>query len=364
MTKRCRGCGANLQTENPGEYGYIPPKRLGETDDDDLVCQRCFRIIHYNKDELGPVLATASSQALEEGVAWSDHVALVVDLLDFDAGLPSALLESVSARPLLVVANKQDLLPKKTTAAEVALWAKNRLRQLGVEAEVQVVSALNGFGFAGLAQWIEARQPKLLFAGVTNVGKSHVLSRLLGMRLGRKQQYAVKPTVSAYPGTTVSWSRWWLSGGIELADSPGFVPEGRLSDMLCPACARELIPSRTLSSKLYPIAPGQMMHIPGRATVVCQESTPGALLIGYCGSGVSWEKSSERHLAKWTREFDGHCPIQNWEEHTVTVPRNCDLIIHGLGWISARKGEYKLKGYLPAGTKFSLRPCLIGPKQQ
>lgn len=360
MNKYCRGCGASLQTENPGEYGYVPPHMLDETDD--LICQRCFRIIHYNKDELGPVQAEASSQALREAASWADHVALVVDLLDFEAGFPWALLECIAGKPMLVVANKQDLLPKKTSGSEVAAWTKARLEQLGVDADVQVVSALSGFGFSALAGWIEARQPKLLIAGVTNVGKSHVISRLLGMRFGRKWQYPVKPTVSAYPGTTVSWSRWRLSGGIQLADSPGFVPEGRVSDMLCPACARELIPSKTLSSKLYPIGPGQLIHIPGRAALVCRESEPGALLIGYCGSGVSWEKSRERHLDKWTRDFAGHCPITDWDVHHVSLPRNHDLIIHGLGWVSARKGSCELAVHVPAGAKYSVRPCLIGPK--
>ena len=99
---------------------------------------------------------------------------------------------------------------------------------------MQVVSALNGFGFAGLAQWIEARQPAL-FAGVTNVGNLTSCPPVR-MRLA-EAQYAVKPTVSAIQVQRCP-VRWRLSGGIELADSPGFVPEGRLSDMLCPACAR------------------------------------------------------------------------------------------------------------------------------
>jgi len=327
-----------------------------------LVCQRCFRIIHYNKDELGPVVADASNRALREAAAWASHAALVVDLLDFEAGLPSPLLEVLDGKPLVVVANKQDLLPRKSTGAEATTWVKSRLKQLGITADVLVVSALTGFGFASFAEWIEANQPKLLIAGVTNVGKSHIIARLLSMRFGRKQQYTVKPTVSSYPGTTVSWSRWRLSGGIELADSPGFVPEGRLSDMLCPSCARELIPNRALRSKLYPAAAGDLMHVPGRAAVLCRRSGPGALLIGYCGSGVNWEKSTERHLRKWTSEYAGHCRIEKWEEHQVMLPRNHDLLIHGLGWVSARKSDCELTAYVPSGTQISVRPCLIGPK--
>ena len=359
MYKYRRDRGARLQTEDPGDYGYIPSHMLEKGN---LICQRCFRIIHYHKDDLGPVLADTSLQALKDATQWADHVGLVVDLLDFEAGLPPTLLDYAASKPLVVLANKQDLLPKQTSAGEIAVWAARRLEELGVEAEVKVISALNGFGFPEVAQWIEERRPKLLIAGVTNVGKSHVIARILGMRLGRKQRHRVMPTVSAYPGTTVSWSRWRLSDGIWLADSPGFVPDGRLSDMLCPDCARELIPNRRLSSRLYPISPGEIMHVPGRAAVLCRGTKGSGLLIGYCGSGVNWERSTERHLLKWTREYGSHCPVKDWEEHRVSLPRNYDLTVHGLGWISARKTDYELTVYLPAGIRFSVRPCLIGPK--
>lgn len=361
MAEQCRGCGATLQSVNPEEYGYIPPNldREGEP-----ICQRCFRITHYGRDELGPVVADASAKALREGAAWADHIALVVDLIDFEAGLPKDLVTYLGRKPLLVVVNKVDLLPEQTPIEEVEVWVRRRLKQLGISAEILLVSALNGYGFRELAAWIEAEERRILVAGVTNVGKSHVISRLLSMRLGRKRGHTVKPTVSAYPGTTVSWSRWELATGSELADSPGFVPHGRISDMLCASCARELIPSRKLSSRLFPIGEGQIMHIPGRAAVLCEGAGADGLLIGYCGSDVRWERSHERHLAKWTTEYRIHCPITNWEEHKVELLRNSDLLIHGLGWVSARKTDYRLKIFIPAGAAYTIRPCLVGPKSK
>ena len=95
MDKYCRGCGARLQTEDPGDYGYIPSHMVEKGD---LICQRCFRIIHYNKDELGPVLADTSLQALKDATQWADHVGLVVDLLDFEAGLPPTLLDYAASK--------------------------------------------------------------------------------------------------------------------------------------------------------------------------------------------------------------------------------------------------------------------------
>ena len=51
---------------------------------------------------------------------------LVVDLLTLK-GLPPTLLDYAASKPLVVLANKQDLLPKQTSAGEIAVWAARRL---------------------------------------------------------------------------------------------------------------------------------------------------------------------------------------------------------------------------------------------
>ena len=242
MAEQCRGCGAVLQSVNPEEYGYIPPNldREGEP-----ICQRCFRITHYGRDELGPVVADASARALREGVAWADHVILVVDLIDFEAGLPKDLVMYLSRKPLLVLVNKVDLLPAQTPGEEVEVWVRRRLKQLGISAEILLVSALNGFGFRELAAWIEAEQRRILVAGVTNVGKSHVISRLLSMRLGRMRGHRKTNSfcLSRNNSILVSLGTGYRS---ELVDSPGFVPQGASAISFVLAVLR-VTPSRKFS---------------------------------------------------------------------------------------------------------------------
>ena len=40
-----------------------------------------------------------------------------------------------------------------------------------------------------------------------------------------------------------------------------------------------------------------------------------------------------------------------------------DLVISGLGWVSARKADFQLLLHIPAGVKHFIRPNLIGPKK-
>ena len=45
--KRCYGCGAILQTNDPNDVGYIPPEKYES--DDETLCERCYKLRHYSK---------------------------------------------------------------------------------------------------------------------------------------------------------------------------------------------------------------------------------------------------------------------------------------------------------------------------
>lgn len=362
MSKQyCQGCGAKIQTKNPEEYGYVPEAQLERRP---LLCQRCFRLNHYGLDEIGPVKAHDSLASIRSGLNWSTGVVLVVDLMDFEASLPKELLEIIGERQTILAVNKGDLLPEQTPIKEIHRWVEKRLRDLSLpKARVHLISAVNGYGFPELADGVEKLGPNVLFVGVTNVGKSSVLQRLLQMRIGGGKRHKVKPTISPYPGTTVQVSRWECPGGLILADSPGYVPQGRVSDLVAVECARELIPHRQLSSHLYPVQVGDLIHIPGLCGIECMDSAGQGLLLGFTGSGVRWHKSTIKHLDKWLYKYEGLCQVQNWGQKVIKLVPGQDAVISGLGWVSARKATFKLRVYLPQDVQLTIRPNLIGQKK-
>lgn len=359
--KNCQGCGAEIQSSNPQSYGYVPEHLLTQ---EPLLCQRCFRINHYGKDEIGPVLAQSSMVAIREGLAWSTGVVFIVDILDFDAGLPSEFIALLHNKNTLLAVNKVDLIPERTRLREVERWVLQRLKEYGLpKAKATLVSAVNGYGFPALADGLDALGKKVLFVGVTNVGKSSVLDRLLQMRVGGGQRSTVKPTISPYPGTTVSVSMWNCPGGLVLADSPGYVPEGRISDLVSRETAIKIIPHRRLSSHLYPVKAGDIIYIRGLAAVECLEAGQGGLLIGFTGSGAEWLKSSSKHLDKWLQVGQDDSEISLWGTMEIVLAPAQDLVFSGLGWLSARKAPLKLRAHIPAGVVPTVRPNLVGPKK-
>ncbi|MCK9524880.1 MAG: 50S ribosome-binding GTPase [Limnochordia bacterium] len=358
----CQGCGATLQTTEPNRFGFVPDHLLEQ---DALLCQRCFRINHYGQDEIGPVQASDAFKSISAGVDWSDGMCLVVDLLDFEAGLPPALLGLMRGKNVVLAVNKVDLIPKTTPPNEVRSWVKSRLGYYGLpRVKVVLISAVNGYGFPALADHLLTLGKKILFVGITNVGKSSVLQRLLQMRIGGGQRKKTEPTISPYPGTTVNVSRWSCPGGLVLADSPGFVPQGRISDLVSPELAQEIIPHRSLSSHLYPVKSGDAVVIKGLCAVECISEVDHGLLLGFTGSGVNWQKTSSKQLNKWLQKGVEGAPIKDWEEHLVQLEPSEDLCISGLGWVSARKSPQRLRLHIPVGAEFTIRPNLIGPKDK
>ena len=89
---RCIGCGSILQDQDPKKSGYLPSsalKKALESDDNEVYCQRCFRLRHYN--EIMPVeeinddfLAVLNSISQKKALVVS-----VVDVFDFGNSLIS-----------------------------------------------------------------------------------------------------------------------------------------------------------------------------------------------------------------------------------------------------------------------------------
>ena len=44
----CPGCGALVQTQRPGEKGFVRPEILERGGD--FLCERCFSLVHYHKN--------------------------------------------------------------------------------------------------------------------------------------------------------------------------------------------------------------------------------------------------------------------------------------------------------------------------
>jgi hypothetical protein len=169
--RMCNICGVALQSANPAAAGYVPSRVLLGTSQS--VCQRCHRT------RMAPVLAGRNQEVASGGVRRvlekADLSLLVIDITDFEGTFSKRLLRHCGRR-LMIVANKIDLLPGRTSRSEVLDWVTRRLADAHITTQgVFLVSVQKGIGTAAL--WDEVKKEvngrgTVTVVGVEGVGKT------------------------------------------------------------------------------------------------------------------------------------------------------------------------------------------------
>ena len=127
---RCYGCGNVLQCENETEAGYVPSKIL-ETREN-ILCQRCFKLQHYNTNSEVQLVAEDFVNILKNVGKHDALVVYVIDLFAFESSIIENLSTYLNNKPILILANKRDLIPSSVKDNKLKDWIKSRLNTLGI----------------------------------------------------------------------------------------------------------------------------------------------------------------------------------------------------------------------------------------
>lgn len=215
----CGGCGAKLHCQSPSIPGYLPSEIFTGFQTHDLrgqICQRCRFLrdhdvalnVNISPEEYPKVISVIRDQVA--------MVILVVDLLDFPCSIWPGLLDIIGTkRPVCVVGNKVDLIPKdsKGYLNHIQKCLVNELENSGISRAniklVSLISATTGFGVEQLITKIQnswGARGDVYLLGCTNVGKSSLFNALISSDFCKTQASDLleRATVSAWPGTTLN----------------------------------------------------------------------------------------------------------------------------------------------------------------
>lgn len=374
----CAGCGAPLQDQKPDAPGYLP---VAARTREDAVCRRCFRIRHYgefSQVSLGP---SDYQRTVKRALAMADTVLYVIDVFDVSGSLVPNLSALMDNQRVVVVVNKVDVLPTDVDASALAKWIRVQVEHSGISvADVAAVSAQTGYGVDALQDLLLENTKQVCVVGMTNVGKSTLLNRMVAATDGESRL-----TMSRLPGTTVGLTEVTVAHGEGqnkvLIDTPGLITGHRATDHLCAGCLARAVPARRLRPRVFQLDSGQSLFLGGFARldfeqgahqpVVCYVSND---LVVHRSKLVRADDFSRHHAldllqvpcAMCSRNFGVQQPrrVSTWQARgsaDLYCPRSgCDIVLAGLGWVTLFGAPFEGTLYAPDEVELSTRPRLVG----
>ncbi len=363
----CIGCGVTIQTTDPNELGYTPKAAIEKgLENEEMYCQRCFRLRHYN--EIQDVALTDNDflQLLNEIGKTDALIVNVVDIFDFNGSLIPGLHRFVGDNPIIMVGNKVDVLPKSLKKPKLIQWMKERAFEEGLRpVEVLLTSAKKNQEITRLLATIEQYRKgrDVYIVGVTNVGKSTLINQIIQQATGVKELI----TTSRFPGTTLDKIEIPLEDGAVMIDTPGIIHRHQMAHYIGKKDLKIVAPQKEIKPKTYQLQPQQTLFLGGIARfdfIKGEKSSFTAYLANdLLIHRTKLEKADafyEKHVGRLLQPpaEDELAEFPELVRFEFSIKERSDLVFAGLGWITITKPGV-IAGWAPKGVNVVIRKALI-----
>lgn len=191
--KKCKGCGAILQTNNQSDVGYV-----NNLEQD--YCKRCFRLTHYGDISNFKTSYVNNEHIINIYKKYQNSIfVVIIDILDSFVLEDDDLLDIFSNYQTVLVINKTDILPSNINYSKIEKIITNKLFNLNkkyknIKAAILTNKYENKFNEQFINLLDDLKTNTVVFAGRANAGKSSLINKLLNSN---------SLTSSIYPGTTL-----------------------------------------------------------------------------------------------------------------------------------------------------------------
>lgn len=361
----CIGCGATIQTTDESAPGYAPASALKR---EEVICKRCFRLKHYNEVQDVDLTDDDFLKMLNEIGSAEGIIVKVIDIFDFNGSFIQGLPRFTGNKPILLVGNKVDLLPKSVNPNKVKQWMRMSAKDLGLKVnDVLLVSAKSGEGMKEAAQAIEEiRDNKDVYVvGCTNVGKSTFINHLIHESTGEKEAI----TTSYFPGTTLGFIDIPLDDVTSLYDTPGIINRHQMAHYVSDKDLKLITPQKEIKPKVYQLNTGQTLFFGGLARLDFEKGDRHSFIC-YVSNELNIHRTKtekadelyERQLGELLSPPDAVTleKLPNLKAKTFHIKEaKTDIVFSGLGWVTIPEGDVTVTAHIPEGVRVTLRPSLI-----
>ncbi|MBO4108369.1 ribosome biogenesis GTPase YqeH [Streptococcus suis] len=363
----CIGCGAQIQMLDKAVAGFTPQSALEKgLETGQLYCQRCFRLRHYN--EISDVnISDDDFLKLLHSVGESDALVVnVIDIFDFNGSVIPGLPRFISGNDVLLVGNKQDILPKSVKTGKVTQWLTERAHEIGMRpVDVALTSAQNKQAIKDLIEKIEQHRKgrDVYVVGVTNVGKSTLINAIIQEITGDKDVI----TTSRFPGTTLDKIEIPLDDGSFIYDTPGIIHRHQMAHYLTAKNLKYISPRKEIKPKTYQLNPEQTLFLAGlgRFDFVAGERQG---FTAFFDNELQLHRTKLQGASEFYQKHAGSLlvpptskELKEFPElvrHEFTITEKTDVVFSGLGWIRVNE-KAKIAAWAPKGVDVVIRKAII-----
>lgn len=361
----CVGCGVYIQTEDKTKLGYAPPAALKK---EQVVCQRCFRLKHYNEVQDVHLTDDDFLKILNEIHHQDALIVKIVDIFDFNGSWLPGLHRFVGNNQIILVGNKIDLLPKSVKKNRLVHWMKYEASQLGLKPQdVFLMSATKGTFVKEVAEAIEHyRQGKDVYVvGCTNVGKSTFINRLIKEYSGEDDII----TTSHFPGTTLNVIEIPMSDEKVIIDTPGIINHHQMAHYVDPRDLKIITPNKEIKPRIFQLNEGQTLFFAGLARFDYVSGGRRSFTC-YVANELPIHRTKMEKADSLYEKHLGEMLKPPRKEQLKTFPpfvrheflirdEKTDVVFSGLGWVTINEPGAKLVTFVPKGVHVLVRKSLI-----
>ncbi|MDT8861442.1 ribosome biogenesis GTPase YqeH [Alkalihalobacillus sp. MEB130] len=362
----CSGCGVTIQSEEKEELGYAPASALNR---DAIICQRCFRLTHYNEVQDVSLTDDDFLKILNGLGQKKALIVKIVDIFDFNGSWLPGLHRFVGGNEVLLVGNKVDLLPKSLNHNRLINWMKKSAKELGLKPiDVLLMSAAKGIGIEHVAAEIDRLRNgrDVYIVGCTNVGKSTFINQMIKTFGGDTEQLI---TTSHFPGTTLDMIDIPLDDGQALFDTPGIINHHQMAHHIDKQELKIITPKKEIKPMVFQLNEGQTLFFGGlgRFDFVSGERTSFTCYFSnelhiHRTKREKADELYENHLGELLTppNKDGKDSLPPLVKHTFHIKeKKVDIVFSGLGWVTVNGTNIQVEGYAPKGVNVTIRESII-----
>lgn len=331
MSKKCSGCGIELQCITKEKQGYIPPEKIN----DSSYCERCYKIIHYN-EKIITKLDNINDYIIKEVNKKAKYVYFLIDFLNINNETINTF-KNIKVDKTLVI-SKLDIIPKSIKNSVIINWLKDNYN---IKENIIFQSTKKNINTKSIMEKLEEQNiNECYILGYTNAGKSTLINKLNNISELENQEI----TTSLIPNTTVDFIKIKVNNNLTIIDSPGFTLEKTIYDENEFELIKRINPKSFLKPTTYQLKKIASLII---ADKIRLKSSIDNSLTCYISNDIDIK-----------RVFDKNEYLLNKEKITLSISANSDLVIKSLGFINIKK-ECNLTINSSYKELFEIRPSMF-----